>query len=285
MTERMRPVFTMSFPDMAVLRRIDSIRKSLQCTEDIIITSHGPLGAQDDKPGVRKVTLTGKNLKRASTNFKQGALLSKLTFRIASCAGGRINIIELGTGVGISGMYLLAGMALASGGTLFTFEGSPELAELARRNLGNFISVNSFNNVNFEIAVGPFHETLKKHLETSHGVFNIAFIDGNHLEEATIRYHQNIRRRMHGGGVVVHDDIGWSPGMKRAWLYIQEMEGMGKTSELHAGYRAVKGIVFLGADPTGEIEIANVDGIAERLLRFAARQIKSIPFARSFLSV
>lgn len=45
----------------------------------------------------------------------------------------------------------------------------------------------------------------------------LAFIDGNHERDATLRYFDLIRRHMPPGSTMVFDDIRWSEGMSEAW--------------------------------------------------------------------
>jgi len=218
--------------------------------------------------------MTGTQLKRASTNLAQGLWLAKLARQVMTDVGDPINVLELGTAAGISGMYMLAGMSQGAGGHLETFEGSSELSRLAENNLRIFVNLYALEHVNFELIVGNFDMTLEPYIRALSHPLHLAFIDGNHREEATLRYHRLIRDVMDKRGVIVHDDIGWSDGMRRAWRKIQEMEGTGRTVELHLGNRPSRGIIFLSLDPVGPSEIVHLDGVLERIGRWAKRLLK-----------
>jgi predicted O-methyltransferase YrrM len=121
-------------------------------------------------------------------------------------------IVEMGTNVGVSGLYLSAGQSLAGGGKLITLEGSPAKAELARRNFARL-------QLPGEVAVGDFAETLVPALERAKPV-DMAFIDGFHESKATLEYHEAFKRYARPGALLIYDDIDWSEGMAAAWATI-----------------------------------------------------------------
>ena len=88
------------------------------------------------------------------------------------------NIIELGSSLGISSAYLSTGSPSAR---LVSFEGAPEIAKLARDNFSSL----GLTNVN--LVEGNFDNTLSTELQKLPYV-DLAFIDGNHRKEPTIRY-------------------------------------------------------------------------------------------------
>jgi len=180
------------------------------------VTSYGPSGPNDSSIGIKHGLMTGKKLVKVSTNPYQGEYLTKLTIHTARKINDHIKILELGTAAGISGMYLLAGMALVSGGHLITFEGSQALAELSEHNLHEFVVSNGLLNVDFEIIVGNFDDTLESYIHSDNAAIHMAFIDRNHQKEPTLRYHKVIRNVVHECGLIVHDDISWSQDMPEA---------------------------------------------------------------------
>lgn len=46
---------------------------------------------------------------------------------------------------------------------------------------------------------------------------DLAFIDAQHTYDATMRYHQLMKRFASPGAIVIYDDVAWSAGMKRFW--------------------------------------------------------------------
>ena len=119
-------------------------------------------------------------------------------------------LLEIGTHFGIGTLYLSE--ALNSTKKIVTLEGDPTHAAEART------LFQSFQKNNIEVVEGNFNDTLPTTLNTFPEM-EWVYVDGNHTEEATLRYfeillqHKNIT-------CIVFDDIYWSRGMMRAWKQI-----------------------------------------------------------------
>ncbi|NJM26420.1 MAG: SAM-dependent methyltransferase [Bacteroidia bacterium] len=124
---------------------------------------------------------------------------------------GATSIIELGTSLGITALYL----AQAPGSVITTFEGAPSIAALARRTfeLGGA--------KNIDLIPGNIDHTLASHLQPLNH-FDFALIDANHQHDATVKYFDLLARKTHDRSVVIVDDIYLTPDMKRAWEYIRK---------------------------------------------------------------
>jgi predicted O-methyltransferase YrrM len=106
----------------------------------------------------------------------------------------------LGTSLGLSAAYLASGNPSAK---LITCEGASDIAAAARE---NFSSLGIDNIETFE---GNFDETLPRILENKAGV-DMAFIDGNHRAEPTLRYFRQLLQKINKPGILIFDDIHWS---------------------------------------------------------------------------
>jgi predicted O-methyltransferase YrrM len=139
-----------------------------------------------------------------------------------------MNVIELGTNVGISSAYIGAGLkANGQGGRIATLDASPYRQRLARemhRNLG-------IDNTSY--IQGLFTDTLDQTLATP-GPVDLAFIDGHHQYQPTLDYFEKIYTSSAPGAVFVFDDIRWSDGMKRAWSRIRSDDRLGLVVDLHS---------------------------------------------------
>jgi predicted O-methyltransferase YrrM len=100
----------------------------------------------------------------ASIPHKYGCILFKLINKFQP-----ETILELGTGTGISTLYL----ALASPANIFTIEGNPALTEIAKTNF------EKAGSKNITAITGNFSEQLPLQLNKINKV-DFAFIDGNH---------------------------------------------------------------------------------------------------------
>lgn len=119
-------------------------------------------------------------------------------------------ILELGTNVGVSSAYMRSAQVKAGVGEIITFDGSPNRIRLAK-DLHAACGSDGIRYVS-----GMFDDTLAEGLAAMPPVA-MAFIDGNHHLEPTLRYTDLILGHAEDGCVLVFDDIRWSAGMKEAW--------------------------------------------------------------------
>jgi predicted O-methyltransferase YrrM len=121
------------------------------------------------------------------------------------------NIIELGTCLGLGTAYLASANPSAS---VITIEGSTALADLAGQNF------NETGLKNIVQLIGNFDEKLPEVL-TNLAAVGMAFIDGNHRYEPTLRYFNQLMAKAQEGTILVFDDIYWSPEMTEAWQVVK----------------------------------------------------------------
>lgn len=146
------------------------------------------------------------------------------------CKGKKI--IELGTSFGITSMYL----ANIRNTFVYTFEGAPDLAALARRNF-------KFGDTqNIELIVGDISETLPRFVSSSPKI-DVVLMDANHRYEPTLQYFSWLRPVLHPGSMIIMDDIHYSEEMEKAWSEIKNHE------QVHASIDLFRcGILFF--DPS-----------------------------------
>jgi predicted O-methyltransferase YrrM len=142
----------------------------------------------------------------------KSALWCRFIFRLLRTAEPE-SAVEMGSAVGISGAYHAAALALNGHGSLVTLEGAPDRAGLAKE------SFRELGLDNVEVVTGMFEDTLVGALEDAAPV-DFVFVDGNHREEATVRYFDLIYPALRHPSLVLFDDIRWSEGMTRAWIRI-----------------------------------------------------------------
>lgn len=141
-------------------------------------------------------------VKRSSVNRKYGFLL----FRITRWFHPEM-IVELGTGVGISTIYLASGSPESP---LHSIEGNRERAELAEQLIKQCCPGP------VSVYVGGMEKKLGDLITLLPGRF-VAFVDGNHHYEPTVAYVEKLIERAGDEAIIVMDDIYWSKGMQRAW--------------------------------------------------------------------
>lgn len=209
--------------DDAVVSKIEQIRKELINDKRTIIVND--LGAGSIRNmNEQKSRRVSDIAKHSSVPHKYGKLLSNL----AKQFGGN-GVIELGTALGISSMYMAASCSEAN---IDTIEGCKETAMIAE----NAIRKSGIGNI--KIHCRSFDDCLPVLLDRKESP-GMVYIDGNHRREAVLRYFNAIAEKSDNNTVVVLDDIYLSREMKDAWETIKEHKKVSVTIDV---YRM--GIVF-----------------------------------------
>ncbi|MHC1702423.1 MAG: O-methyltransferase [Tenuifilaceae bacterium] len=185
----------------AIFDSIDRLRNNL--LKDKTSIAKSVYGAKTSK--TENKTTVSEVAKRTSVPPYMGRLLYRLVnyFQPAT-------IIELGTSTGISTLYLAAGNQDSQ---VFTIEGDPNLSRIASENL------NKLATKNVSLITGDFDAELPSLLSKIEKI-DLVFIDGNHTEEATLRYFKILSEKAHSNSLIIFDDIRWSDSMKNAWRNI-----------------------------------------------------------------
>ena len=204
---------------------IEFVRKKLlKQTDEIEIEDLGA-GSSVIKTKKRRVSdIAASSLKPV----KYGQLL----YRIVKYYQPK-TILELGTSFGVTSSYLAAADPNAK---LFTIEGSPAIANIARKTFQE----TRLNNI--QLTEGDFNAALPS-LLTKLNSIDLAFIDGNHRKEPTLDYFQQLLRHSNASTILIFDDIHWSEEMEDAWTTIQQSLKVTLTIDLF-----FIGIVFVNPD-------------------------------------
>jgi len=126
------------------------------------------------------------------------------------------SVLELGTSLGISALYLKLGSKKTP---LTTVEGSPEIARKAMQHLNQMSAgIVEVKNTSFEMALKELSEQKKQ--------FDFFYIDGDHRGEAMLAYIENCKKLATQRYVIVLADIYWSDDMERAWNKICHEAGV-----------------------------------------------------------
>jgi predicted O-methyltransferase YrrM len=196
MNDRRRP---------AVWDRIESLRARLLKDKTWLEVKDMGAGSTAAKGRRRQVM-------EIASHAAKPARLGQLLSRIARYYGAEC-VVELGTSLGISTLYLASGTK--EGARVWTIEGAAEIAAVAARNF------QEIGQSNVELVVGNFDDRLKPLLERAERV-DLAFVDGNHRREPTLRYFHMLMERCGYGAILIFDDIHWSAEMEQAWAEIQQ---------------------------------------------------------------
>lgn len=162
-----------------------------------------------DFPSDQRFVRVGDIARRTAVSLSKGELLYRITRWLKPNY-----ILEFGTSLGISSMYL----ALAvPDGKLITMEGCIDSAIIAQENF------DKLGQKNIEILTGEFSSILPDALNMM-PYPGLVFFDGNHRRDSTLDYFRNCLQHVHPETVFIFDDIHWSSGMEEAWQAIMRNE-------------------------------------------------------------
>jgi predicted O-methyltransferase YrrM len=225
--------------------RIELLRALLRTSPrqlEILDLGAGKASEADAGPP-RAVTTISRTL-GTMTNSSKPPQWAYLLFRLirelrpTSC-------LEMGACVGISAAYQSAALELNGSGRLVTLEGADILAERSARTLDELGLDHRAT-----VRLGRFSDTLPSVLGELRPV-DWAFVDGDHQEQATVGYMNEILSAVGPEAVLVFDDINWSAGMRKAWKRIVADGRFALTVDL----RSV-GLAVVSKSATGRRDLA-----------------------------
>jgi predicted O-methyltransferase YrrM len=158
-----------------------------------------------------------REIAQSAISRKSGRLLHRLVKHFAP-----ETMLETGTSLGISALYMASAAPLAK---MTTLEGCASTAELAVDN------IRQSGLKNIEIHTGEFSIVLPGYLKTCNKI-DFAFFDGNHTFKATTAYFNSCLQFAGENSVFVFHDIHWSAGMMKAWKQICANESVTVTIDL-----------------------------------------------------
>lgn len=183
---------------------IESIRAKLLLTEMSIKIEDYGAGSRVNNSNERKIKDIAKNTLKSP---KYGQLL----FRLVNYFKPN-TILELGTSLGLSTMYLASSNKKCQ---VTTVEGCPATSKVAQ------INFNKIGLKNVLLVNDTFDRFLPNYLKQTKQL-DMVFFDGNHQKEATLNYFNQCASKVHNDTIFIFDDIYWSEGMKEAWEEIKK---------------------------------------------------------------
>ncbi len=181
------------------LEAVEALRRSLKKDDRRIVMNN--LGAPSRIKG-KKASRLSAITRKGLTRIKYAKILHSLADYF-QCR----NIVELGTSMGLTTLYLAAAGSVKK---VWTFEGNEPLANIAEENFKRM------NARKIQLIRGNIEQTLPSLLKKMAPI-DLIFIDANHTFSATTTWYDLIKPGLPEGAIVIFDDIYWSEEMTRAW--------------------------------------------------------------------
>jgi predicted O-methyltransferase YrrM len=135
-------------------------------------------------------------------------------------------IVELGTSLGISTIYLAAA---THQGEVFTIEGCQDTAEVAQK------TFETMEMSHIHGLVGAFADVLPNILKNIEKL-DLVFIDGDHQKGACYDYFETCLAKIHDKSIIIVADIHWSKEMEACWEQIKQHQSVRLSIDLwHLG--------------------------------------------------
>ena len=198
----------------AIEQRRDLLKKDAR---ELDVVDYGSAGSEEGVHVRRRVSeIAQRQLERPQI----GQLLFRLVQFMSHEQGRPLEIVELGTSLGITTAYL----AMADGKSrVLTLEGSGAVLNVAKEQW------RALKIENIEWQKGKIDDTLYIYARER---LDVVFVDANHTYAATKRYVNWLLDRMDEKGVVVVDDIHYSREMEQAWEEIKADERVTTTMDV-----------------------------------------------------
>lgn len=182
------------------------LTQPIEKTRKTLLKNHNTIDVIDFGAGRKNELSEKRKISSIARHSAKSSKYSNLLFELVHFYKPS-NVLEIGTSLGISAMYLAAGNKNSK---VYTIEGSPAVSAFAATNFKS----NSIENI--RQYTGNFNEILSNVLKEI-GTVDLVFFDGNHQKEATIRYFEQCLPFAGNDSIFVFDDIRWSKGMTEAW--------------------------------------------------------------------
>jgi predicted O-methyltransferase YrrM len=200
---------------------IEQLRETMLNDNNKLFFEDYGAGSRVDNKRYRKISSIANN---AGVQPKFGELLFKTVNHFKSK-----DILELGTSLGLSAMYLAS---VSKSSSVITIEGCESI---------------------FNYAVGVFEDLKKENINVIHGKFDdvlpdllninsydLIHVDGNHQYQATIDYFNMFLTHSKPNTIIIFDDIYWSKGMEAAWSEIKKHKSVTLSIDFF-----FKGMIFM----------------------------------------
>lgn len=181
--------------------------KSIESARTNLLSDHSVIYVNDHGTGSSRNRKISEIARQCLKSKKEAQML----FRLA-CQMQPRNILELGTSLGITTLYLSSARPSAN---IYTIEGCPNIANIANQVFRN----EKANNITS--IVGNIDTELPKVLSKIESL-DMVFFDANHTKEATLNYFYKCLEKANDNTIFIFDDIYWSEGMTEAWKEIYE---------------------------------------------------------------
>lgn len=200
--------------DSREISDLEALRKKLKKNNNLIAITDMGAGSIHSSENKRKISDIAKS-------SLKGRKYASLFYRMIRYYGSE-KVLELGTSLGVTTCYLAKANPSME---VITIEGCDKIVDIAKENAGKL----GLKNISF--ITGNFDALLDDVVKKQKPDF--IFFDGNHTQEATLRYFESCLPFVMNNSIFIFDDINWSDEMKEAWGKIRSHHSVAVTIDLY----------------------------------------------------
>ncbi|MCE2845787.1 MAG: class I SAM-dependent methyltransferase [Sphingobacteriales bacterium] len=186
---------------------VESIHRPIEAYRKEMLRSNATIHIRDFGAGFSGKRHQERTVAYITRNSSKPPRYARMLYRLVKALHAQ-TVLELGTSVGVSSLYMAA-----AGARVVTVEGCPETAVVARAGFDRFPELK------IEPLNSEFDQAINALLNTSEQ-FDLLFVDGHHQLEPTLNYINRCMPILSPRAVVVVDDINWSDDMREAWFVL-----------------------------------------------------------------
>ena len=213
----MNGMFNYDFTEQEVtwINRVIDYRKMLAQSEEVFRVRDYSTGIMPEvfatQPGMDRSKHQYVKLSWLNSTASAGTQLCLFLYRLVRMVNPK-RALELGACIGMGTIHIAMALEQKDSAGLVTVEGDVTLSERTIQHLKHF---GLDGNVMVETAL--FDDWLDK--EKPVDKYNFVYLDGDHGNEATLRYWEKLKPICAPGCILMFDDINWT-GMREAWKEI-----------------------------------------------------------------
>jgi predicted O-methyltransferase YrrM len=214
--------FVFSFIKLALNKKVSHpLVATIEHQRRLLESNKEKIEVWDQGAGSRQNTQNERAIQQIAKAALKPKKYSQLLYKIVAYFQPE-NIVEMGTSLGITTCYLSIANTTAQ---VVTMEGAPNVANVAKE------VFKTLGIQNIRLMEGNFDSSLPQYL-SSIDKLGLAYVDGNHRYEPTLRYFELLLQKTTDESVIIFDDIHWSAEMEKAWEEIKKHPSVTLTIDL-----------------------------------------------------
>lgn len=185
--------------------------QALSCYRKAVLNNKTVIDITDFGAGSRVFKSTKREVAQIAKTAGISNRRAKLLFRVVRYFEPK-SVLEIGTSLGLATVAMRLGNKSAN---IFSLEGCSQTLNQCR------LQLQKFNPNNIHLIHTEFGDYFKNQ-QPSATNYDLIYFDGNHSQQATLQYFEDLLPTITNHSVWIFDDIHWSTDMEATWEVIKK---------------------------------------------------------------